>query len=493
MEGKFLTKTQRVNMAQQIRKSHFTLGGGCKSYNTTSQNFLKVPESKSASQFQVDLSKDLRKTHLVMGSDRSQKASEFTVSYPAKHIDKSNADCPKTDLKKHSTVLGTTRPGYNTEVSKNYKPAYVSVHDVESARKIERNLRGHHFELGTDRPTQKTTFAADFDSKSAERTKEVLDIKNDLRKSHFILGKAPKMLKTTSQSNFVSPQATHVDNANNSDLRREHFVFGTDSQQMTSTHNQFFNSKGPGRQDLNMEKMKDLRSSHFALGKTQASYSTSALMAKPQTARVELHKDLTGLNIRASHFQLGGDSANFQTSYAASTRLTSPVVPSQSNDSLRHLHSNIYFGQDKFPKTCAQASYNNPNRKDIEKPDPKLIKELRSHHFKLGNEGGEYKTTASGLGQGKGERGVFDEDRRKDLRASHFKVGNGNQHLLTTNMNDFVRYKEGGAKSDERLAKNLRKTHFSVGAEKGQWMTEQRTNFNWIQPVADNEFKISLI
>jgi hypothetical protein len=494
MEGKFLTKDQRVNMATQIRKTHFTLGGGCKSYNTTSHNTLKHQDRKPGAQFQVDLSKDLRKTHLVMGSDNSKKASEFTVSYPPKNTDGNRADLPKTDLKKHYAVLGTTMSGYNTEVSHHYKPGFVSVQDVESARKIERNLRGHHFQLGTDRPTQRTTFASDFESKTAEKAKVVTEVKNDLRKSHFVLGKAPKMLKSTSQSNFTSPSGPAMfEMQRNGEIRKEHFVLGTDRPTLASTHNKFFTRKEEGRQDLNVEKMKDLRSSHLVLGKEQACFSTSSLLNKPQTARPELQKDLHGLNIRATHFKLGSDTPKFQTSYLASTALTSPVLQTESSDSQRHLQSNIYFGQGKVPKTVAQDSYRHPNPKEIEKPDPKLIKELRNHHFKLGKNESEYKTTYSDLGKGKGEPGMFEESRRQDLRTSHFKVGNENKHLLTTNQNDFVKYSESGSKSDGCLSKNLRKTHFSVGADKGQWMTEQRTNFNWIQPVPDREFKITLI
>lgn len=491
MEGKYLTKDQRVTMAQQIRKTHFILGGGCKSFNTTSQNFLKAPEVPSTSQFQANLSKDLRKTHLLIGNDTSKKASEFTVSYPPKEAER--PEKPKIDLKKHNAVLGTTGIAYKTETSANYKPGYVSIQDVKSAKAIERNLRGHHFDLGTDGPTQKSTFGADFVQKPSERAQEVIDLKNDLRKSHFTLGRGPKMLKSTSQQQFVPYPSTSSLTHRDPNLRKEHFQLGIESQALSSTHRQFFTVKSQGKQDLNSEKLADLRNSHFVLGKNQANYSTSSLLSKPQTARPELQKDLVGLNIRSTHFQLGSDPANFQTSYIGNSK--TPVVPLtvDKSDSQRHLSSNISFGSGKFPQTSSQASFKHPNPKDIEKPDPNLVRELRSHHFKLGTAGNQFKTTASEFGKKNGEPGQFDESRRQDLRASHFKIGDKNVHFLSTNKNDFVKYDGSGSVADPNLAKNLRKTHFTVGADKGQWLTEHRTNFNWIQPVADNEFKITLI
>ena len=151
------------------------------------------------------------------------------------------------------------------------------------------------------------------------------------------------------------------------------------------------------------------------------------------------------------------------------------------------------FGTSKIPLSNSQASFKPSNKADIEKPDPKVIKELRSHHFHLGDGGDYFKTTSSQLGLGTGEPGKINKNIMNDLRASHFQVGADPKNFLSTNKKDFQSINGENQKSDPALSKNLRKTHFKIGEDKTNWKSEQQGNFVWIQPVQDKEFKITLL
>lgn len=492
MEGKYLTKSQRVNLAQQIRKTHFTLGGGANFYNTTSSKFLKAPVSPQAGQSDDNVGKDLRKTHLVMGTDFKPRCSEFVYSYSPKNAKNTQVEFAKKDLSKHNIVLGTTGIQYNTTTSKTYKPATVNIQHKDSALKIERNLRKHHFDLGTDPTTKSSTFGHDYSEKPGEKAISNPSLKKDLCDSHFVLGRAPKMMVTTFQREYPTYQVqdNHMSKDKINGLRKEHFSLGTDSANFSSTHKQFFTEKADGRQDLNDEKKKDLRSSHFVLGKAQPTYSLTSNFSKPHSASATcLNTNPTGIKIRDSHFTLGEEPLTYRTSYAANHVPPSQQALTQRADSQRHLSSSVKFGDAKIPVSNSQASFKPIPINEIQKPDPKLIKELRSNHFTLGDGGNYFKTTASELGRGSGEPGKIDKNIVKDLRASHFKYGDDLAHFLSSNQNDYKKPQGVENKYDNSLSKNLRKTHFNIGSERGLWKTEQQDEYNWVQPVPDTEFR----
>ena len=502
MEGKYLTKDQRVGLSHQIRKTHFTLGGGGNSYHTTSTNFLKPPNLPATARYNTNLSKDLRKTHLQMGAEapNKQRVSEFAFSYSPMPLSSNTADFAKKDLRRHNMVLGTTGITYKTTTATDFKGGEVMLQHIKSAQQIERNLRKHHFEFGTDSLTMNSTAAANFGKKKMENTEKNEALKKDLSESHFIMGKAPMMMRTTSQKEFAGNGGGNgrggITQGKLNELKKEHFQLGTDVPALASTASQFFTAKQNGKQDLNQEKLNDLRSSHFVLGKTQASYATAANppKKKPKSASNSLAPYSSGIAIRDTHFTLGNEGNCWKTSYNGDHQIQ---IANNSGDkkvdSHLHLSSSFKFGASKTPISNSQASFKNMDKHVVEKPDPKLMKELRNHHFHLGDGGDYYKTTSSQVGLGFGEPGKIDKKVANDLRSSHFKYGADPVNFLSTNMKDFVHHTEKGAKSNADLAKNLRKTHFKIGEDKTQWKTEQQNNFRWIQPVPDTGFKISLI
>ncbi|OMJ75339.1 hypothetical protein SteCoe_25535 [Stentor coeruleus] len=493
MEGKFLTKDQRVNLAQQIRKTHFTLGGEVNSYNTTSSNNFKSPYSLNGSQSTCNLSTELRKTHLVMGNDYKPRCSEFNFSYSNKKPDLSQSVLIKKDLSKHSMILGTTSTCYNPTASNSYKPLKTNIQHVNSACQIKRNLRKHHFNLGTDPTTKTSTFTENFYEKQAEKVTKNEELKKDLCESHFTLGRAPKMLKSTSQSQYPSYniQNTHLSKTQINNLRKEHFNLGSEYRSSSSSSNMYHITNPENKQNPN-KKMHDLKSSHIILGKAQSSYSlTSKFSNNRSKSSDNIKLKTSGVIIRDSHFTMGDDSLLYKTSYI-STHIKPNIIDQAENpNSHRHLTSSLKFGDEKMPISNTQSSFKHIQCNEVEQPDPKLIKDLKNHHFTLSDGGKYYKTTSKDLGQKGGEPGKIDPNIVKNIMASHFKYGADPDHLLSSNQNDYKKPQGVRVKYDNSLSKNLRKTHFCIGNDKGLWKTEQQNEYNWIQPVADKEYRPS--
>ena len=304
-------------------------------------------------------------------------------------------------------------------------------------------------------------------------------------------------MKTTFQAQY--PEKTLekglMTKAQINQLKQEHFVLGTDNPTMSSTNVQFFTKKANGKQDLNEEKMSDLRSSHFELGKEQACYSLTSNLSrnlKPQTAAPNMKAYVTEGTIRNTHFTLGNEGSDWKTSYNK-THLSPPSqVFFEKSDSHKHLSSSLKFGSVKIPISNSQASFQPIIQKKQEKPDTNLMKQLRSSHFSLGNGKNSFQTTSSQFGAVTGEPSKIDKNIIKDLRSSHFKYGSDPIQLLSTNNKDFTYQKPEPTTLNIDLAKNLRKTHFKIGQDKDAWLTENQNKYLWIQPKPDKDFKILL-
>ena len=274
MEGNYLTKDQRMQAAQQIRKTHFVLGDGINRYNTTSAEFLKSHNPSIESKNDYKKNKDLKKSHLIIGnSNNCKRISEFKDSYSPKTLNRINPSFVKLDLTKHNTILGTVDTNYKTTTSFAFKKNADSIKVDNSIKDLENNLRNHHFKFGSDNITKTSTFKSEFVKKNAEKTENLEDLKKDLTNSHFELGRAPLMMKTTFQHEFLENSKKESNQLTRSvlDLRKEHFCLGNYQNKISSTNEQCFRPQTPNKQNIDQEKFNDLRSSHFVLGQSSPS------------------------------------------------------------------------------------------------------------------------------------------------------------------------------------------------------------------------------
>ena len=146
-----------------------------------------------------------------------------------------------------------------------------------------------------------------------------------------------------------------------------------------------------------------------------------------------------------------------------------------------------------MPLSSSQASFKLKKQKDSEKADSLMIKNLKNNHFHLGDGGDYFKTSSSQLGLKRGEPGKMNKDIVNEIRSTHFKIGADPLNFLSSNHKDYQKHHGEKVKIDHSRKKDLMKTHFKIGKDKNNWKSEQKGNFNWIQPIPDKEFKLTLI
>lgn len=482
MEGKFLTRPQRLKVAEQVKKTHFSMGTESNVYSTTSKHCLKVPNDSV--QDSINLSKQMKKSNIAFGNEKKVKASEFTKSFSRKQIKGNKPEIQKIDLKEHHAVLGTTSHGYYTTSSGFYKAEKLKEGVKDKGRDIEKNLRKHNFKLGNEEGVKISCFRIDFKEKKGERAIGNCELASGTWNSHFSLGHGCGVYKSTSQVEFEykPPKSSQIQFRNHS---KQNFTFGSNTQNLSTTHNQFFIAKPTTPTQSNSA---DLKSSHFTLGSFPASFSQTSSQPIPQPSDFTPAPEPL-ISIQASHFSLGTDKSSFKTSSNQNLRSSTPSASTSKINTQQHLSSSFSFGNSQTPLSINHHSYKHPVPLLQSSSSTHLIKDLKAHHFKIGEGGSDFKTSNSVLGSKPGAPGKFEEGLWKDLRNSHFEIGGkGRVEFLSVQKKDFCEFRTG--KEDfSGLAKGLRKSNFVNGDAPGVWSTEQKRQFNWIKPVPDNEYK----
>ena len=491
MEGKFLTKPQRQQLAHELKKTHFKLGGDSNQYSTTSKVSLKPPVERSQSS---NFSKELKKSSFQIGQGSNCRISEFSKSFDKKDFNGLRPDLPKRDFKSHSSILGTMSSSFTSTTATNFHKPTLSKFQQHCNKSLEKNLRKHHFTLGDDHSNKKSTFSHSYISKATEKVEHLADLKQDIRSSHFSFGQYPRVLVSTSSQHYSEIRPSSSCSAIRKPPTRDNLVL---SQNTTSTQLTTFASSFEGKpresDPTSYEKVQDLKNSHFRLGSFPLNYSQASTQLKPKTAVQLNRKGNISIDVLASHFEIALPAEPSHKIKREKQEVKLGSHPDVKIDPLRHLQSQIGFCSTLTPQSSSQANYKKFEAKDLPKPDAKLIKELKSHHFVLGTDQEKLLPTSSLLVPSQGRPAKFDERLAKDLISSHFTIGNQTEkHYLPVHNKDF-RPKTNTKEDHHQLKKDLRNSHFEVGSGQSSWKTEQQSRFVWINPTPDSDYHPSLV
>jgi hypothetical protein len=437
----------------------------------------------------------LKKTSIQLGQGFNSAISEFSKSFNQKSFNDIRPDLPKRDFKSHSSVLGTMNSSFTSTSSKVFHASSLSQPKTNNSKSLEKNLRKHHFSFGDEKFQNITTFTESFHEKAPEKADQLHELKNDIRDSHFSFGQYPRVVVSTSSQQFRPVRPSSSCGAFNRQSKQNSLIFSQGQEKLISTFTSSFEGKPAEFQATSCEKVIDLKTSHFKLGHHPSTYSKSSTQLKPQSANQISRKGNISIDILASHFEVGKNSHPFVTSYEKDNF----YIPHKglNNDSkidpLRHLESQIKSKLTQTPQSVSQGTFKRPDPKEISKTDPQLIKDLKSHHFDLGSENVSMKTSSSLLSGAKGQPAKFEENLLKQVVSSHFVLGNQvDKSFLSLHQKDFQR-KKTVIENNSQMMKDLRSSHFKVGDDRGEWRTEQKSKFNWIRPVPDNEFHAFLL
>ncbi|CAG9323085.1 unnamed protein product [Blepharisma stoltei] len=497
MQGGYMPGFHRVKIAQQVRKTHFTLGEEGVAYTTAhSANFK--PVSAPSPQDEGANNKKLRTSNLNLGAGQnpSNFKSEFTSQYRAHSLEPKHGLKDSFDMRAHNIILGKQEVSYSTTANVAFDDKCGLSHKQETTgiSSNKANLRKHHFNLGDDPNASFSVMKSDYGQKQSESFNAGIrdEIKNNLRSSHFDLGKQSVPFVSSTQSEYKTKafQPRSVTPGRINELRKEHFQLGNDQGTLVSINNLAFSAKSGGAQPLNQEKLNDLRSSHFVLGVTPISYLT-ATKAVHQPQEMIPSKPEKSTSVRQSHFKLGEDTPSYHTNYAINhshTTRDATTGPERSQSADRN--SNIILGTvNANAYTTSGGTYKGRNG-EAGKLDPNLEKDLRGHHFQLGDNGLNYKTINQDYGEQKGYGTKWDPNRVKDMRSAHWAMGSHPKQFLPVSKADFSAKETSVERAS--MEAQLRRSHFELGEGRGEWNTSNQASYKWVQPVADTSYRFAI-
>ena len=498
--GGYLPKDQRIRVAREIRKTHFILGDADYGYPTTQHTHYAV-QKQDQNPADIEYIKSIQKSHIRMNPKdaKADGISEFKAKYPAHDVSKAAVSlnqAAQADLRRHHFEFGNSSAALVSSTQSAFVPQR-SKSDAQLLKDIQQqkqNIRKHNFQFGEQPPLLESVTHHDYGPKTAEgwgAEERLKQFKGDLRTSHFQVGGVSQTYVSTAMKDF-NPKEMAARPPAEMHLRKEHFSLGAESRPMASTSHAAFGPKSDGKQQLNEEKLNDLRSSHFILGGDQVSYQpvSHATHTRQQLAATAPIKDV---GLRKSHFKLGEDGNTWTTVYQK-THLgkTDGQVRAQ-RDRNADKASHLTVGTFGAPMVSVnQTAFRPHTTGQPGQLDPALAKDLRTHHFQLGPEAVRYQPISKDYDGAYAKPGVMDDALKKDLRSHHFSYGQEGTALVSRNQVDFQNRQGGPTKMDPALMKNLRGNHFDIG-ETGHLYgtTEYRGKYHWVQPVPDKGYRFT--
>ena len=228
-------------------------------------------------------------------------------------------------------------------------------------------------------------------------------------------------------------------------MRQSNFKFGDDINTYKTTsilQNESVQNNPLIISSLDPNIKSDLRKSHFILGNNRPNYETSFNAEFYDKSKLMPKQDKNleniGKSLSAHNYEFGDDKLDYLSENAA--RYGKPLInkderlQNKINNQLLQ-KSNYKFGNDKQPwNSTSELSFTPKYIPEEEKKNMNLVKT----NFILGDNNPDYNTINSQTYKPLPyQYKPVDQNLLKDLRAHHYKLGNSNNPLLTQNQVDF--------------------------------------------------------
>ena len=491
--GGYMPKEALAQLSREVRNTHFQMGGAHSHFDTAHrQQFQRLAGERAG----PVLANHSRVVHFALGADQTSMKTETEAAsrYKAHSVNCRNelSQETKRNLRAHHFGLGSDKPNYVTH----HKEVFIARAPQLNTRVDSKADRSAHFQLGSDLPVTLSVARSEFTPKTAERAdqeKYLADLKKDLRLCHFQIGSEQQSFVSTARKDYAGtpgPRAG-LEPAQKDDLRREHFVLGTSRPEMTSVAKEAYTEKKDGRVTLSPEQVKELHASHFVLGQSQGPNQATSHELHKGFAQAPVPFTQDRATLRKTSLVLGSDQSAWQSVYTSSH---SPVLKRGevvNNGAEKSRQSHFVLGS--HAPVNVSTNHDDYQRSQSAKPnslDPEDAKELRAHHFQLGaDRSADFSTSYEKYGAAGGPAGYMDPLRRKDLQATHFQYGSQESSFETSHTRD---YRQQAGHSAEQV-RTAAKTNVNFGAKQpGAWKTTYTGTYNWIQPVPDHSYKFEI-
>jgi hypothetical protein len=487
---------ERKEKAKELRSTHFTLGHEdiSKAHSEYIEEYQKYPIN---SEDNLGDKLGLKKSHFNLGNDSMK--DPYLSLYKRDHVqfDKVAASTLDTDtlkdLRRHHFQLGSDQGFPKSEAQENF-----------IARDLPKGTREEFAHVMNRNKAENLHFADDanyFSSVYNEKYNKNLDPNNPhkgidraeikkqvtaLQQSNITLGSQGEDYGTSMRNAFANKHGSYERAAPSINLMQTNFVTGDDMQPTESMYAHYHKKFPIEVAKLNDDLQKDLRAHHFKFGDKEVNYeSASAQFFKEPGAESYKDKDKNPL-LYKNHFAFGDNAPTYQTSYNAVHQEYNAQMPNRANDSKRDRASNIVLGYaDTEKRSEAQSQfvkYQDPKKAKL---DENLSKDLKQSHFKFDTPM-QYESYSHGV-----YKDVLDKAKEinpkgtmtelaNDLRRNHFEYGNDYNQFRTSQRDAYQGLAGKSSTLEKELANDLRRNHFDVGTNgKLAKDTTYRVNFEW--------------
>ena len=422
----------------------------------------------------------LRKTHFKLGDDKNPyQTSSMAQSDGIEKVGKCNPSLDeeaKNDLRNSHFILGNFEPNYNTTFrTEYYDKSNLMPKDNLNLKNIERKLRVQNYEFGKDKP--------DYISETtAKYTKPDLNsIKNGdnkistamLQQSHYVFGTSNEPWTTTHRRAFTPKKAfTKLAYKN---LTKTNFVLGDDEPTIKSVNEEVYVKHPIQKNPMDKKLLNDLRTHHFEFGKDEVPnqhVTQNQITYQNPMINPKMKPTIDNQSLRETHWALGNKGQElpdmYKTSYErAHTPKKADLNYEKNNATLKSSFSINGKGPMVY-QTDYRANYiplNNKMNPNDKKNIDNIMKTIKNSHFNLGEMKNEYSTVMDSSYKydpktAKNARGVLDRKLLNDLRSTHYQLGQDNFKNQTTQRRDYVPYQIG---ENTFKKKGFQGTNFKLG------------------------------
>jgi hypothetical protein len=482
--GGFISKAQRDKVSMSIKQTHFKLGDCQMDYSSTAKTNYAPYENKDLQT--LTASPHGQDAHFTLGQDKASMKTQSESASRYRHISAggdSNAakEAILKDLRGHHFQFGSEAAKYETTM----KESFVDKRKSATPQRIDGSLRRHHFDLGNAKPTYQSTSRYEFVPRKVE-DKPNTDHMDYYKQTHIKVGCENAEYTTTSRMEFTSKSNT-IDKNPDMPQKAVSIYLGADKAAMLSTTKEtYVNLKHERNLEYVSQQAKNVRSSHFILGREEDQFTSVSRVNYDQKAidhnvlPEERRKYLKGV-----HFRLGGDPTAWQTCYNSSHNDTSASIMNESKNLADNKSVNFSLGSSK-PEYSTTVSQDFRSFESVKPEDLrcKIPDEAKKVNFNLGTLRNKYASSYRDYGKPATEA---PPQPFTDGKQTHVTIGSQKAEYKSTFQQDFQGKPAEKLNTDYRNEVSLR-----LGNAKSSWNTSYKQNFTGVKPVPTDAYSFSV-
>lgn len=482
--GGFISKAQRDKVSLSIKQTHFKLGDNREEYSSTAKSNYAPFNSQDLQA--LTASPNGRDAHFTLGQDKasmkveSESASRYR-NFSAGADSNAARNTILKDLRGHHFQFGSESNSYETTM----KESFLDKQKSATPQRLDSNFRGHHFNLGTSKPSYQSISRSEFVPRRVEE-KPNTDHMDYYKQTHIKVGCVNPEYITTNSSQYTQ-KSIAVEKTGSIQNNTVSVYLGADKPNMVSTTKQtFVNFKHERDLETLAKQAKDLRSSHFNLGgEVGEIMSSSRVNYDKKVIEFNTLPDERRRYLKGVHFRLGGDQNSWKTCYNSSHTDTSASISQDiaNYSDQKSVHFSLGSTRTDYSTTAAKdfKSFESVKPKDLR---CKIPEETKKVNLNLGSSRNAYGSSYRDYGKPSLEA---PPQPFTDGKLTHVTIGTQKVEYKSTFQQDFL-----GKPAEKAQAEHRNEVNFKMGNAKSEWNTSYKNNYTGVKPVPTDSYTFSV-